>query len=123
MDESNSFFTKEVLTTSLAAYHQLHAIPLSPWPVKQGKPEELVGLKDTSERKWNAKNLKRIQLPGVNGKGKVLQVEPPKLLVKKSVLTPQQQKDYLYAIIRVKKALLTGAPVDGQDVKRLKVRT
>jgi len=62
-----------------------------------------------------------VSTKGLNGKGNVLVVEPPKPLPKNSVLGANEQKDYLFSILRVKKALMNGTPPDSNDLKVLKV--
>ena len=119
-DQSNSFFSSEVFASSSATYHQLYSIPQSLWP-SENKSSSLIEVNDLNARKWTARNLKRVSMKGLNGIGNVLVVEPPKPLPKNSVLGAHEQKDYLFSILRVKKALMNGTPPDSNDLKVLKV--
>ena len=119
-DQSNSFLSSEVFASSSATYHQLYSIPQSLWP-SENKSSSLIEVNDLNARKWTARNLKRVSTKGLNGKGNVLVVEPPKPLPKNSVLGANEQKDYLFSILRVKKALMNGTPPDSNDLKVLKV--
>lgn len=78
-------------------------------------------MNDLNARKWTARNLKRAPMIGINGTGNVLVVEAPKPLPKNSVLGANEQKDYLFSILRVRKALMNGTPPDFNDLKVLKV--
>jgi len=113
LDDFNSFFTRDVFVSASAAYHRVHSIPQSPWPSNQD---------DKKENKWNPCQLKREEIVGVNGQGKVRKIEMPVPLPNKhSILSVFEQRDYNFALIRVLKAFMTGAPCDQNDLLKLKV--
>ena len=114
LDEFNSFFNRDIFVSSSAAYHRVHNIPQSPWPPNQDDKKE-------QENKWNPCQLKREDIVGVNGQGKVRKIEMPNPLPKKSILSAFEQRDYNFALIRILKAFITGAPCDPSDLLKLKV--
>ena len=48
-------------------------------------------------------------------------IELPKPLPELSVLSSFEQKDYIFALVRISKSFLSGAPCDPNDILRLKV--
>lgn len=119
VDESSSFFPKDVFEKSSAAYHQLHAIPQSPWPKDEHAKKNSDGT--VNDKTWNPSTLKREVVEGVGGQGKLLKIQLPVLFPQKSILSSIEQRDYLFAIIRVMKAFMLGTPTDQTDVKRIRV--
>lgn len=60
-------------------------------------------------------------MDGVGGKGKLLRIHLPQPFPQQSILNVIEQKDYLYAIIRIMKAFMTGLPAEPADVMCVKV--
>lgn len=108
--------------SSSAAFHAVHGIPQSPWP-----PDEQELMKNNTWRKsgkaWSPCNLKRIAVEGVGGQGKALKIQPPAPFPRKSVLNVLEQKNYLFAIIRVMKSFMVAIQANADDFICIKVQS
>lgn len=80
-----------------------------------------MGVEDLNAVRWKPENLKREKINGAGLQGKVIKIVPPKPFPRKSVLTVRQQKDYLFAIIRVMKCYSANLPHDPADAKVIEV--
>lgn len=76
---------------------------------------------DKSE--WDPKTYKRETIVGANGKGEVTKIYPPRSFPRKSVLDKIQQKDYLFALILVNKALFNKQVPNIMDINTIKVKS
>jgi len=122
VDETSSFFYRKTFLNHSGSLHKICGTIQSPWPIDE-KPSAActMGIEDLNALKWKPENLKREKLQGAGLNGKVLRIVPPKPFPRKSVLTFKQQKDYLYAIIRVMKCYSACAPHDPADAKVIEV--
>ena len=94
----------------------------SPWPVDEKSSTACAtSIEDLNAVKWKPENLKREKVNGAGLQGKVIKVESPRPFPRKSVLTLKQQKDYLFAIIRVMKCYAACSPHDPIDAKTIEV--
>lgn len=75
-----------------------------------------------SGKTWSPCHLKRIAVESVGGQGKTLKIQPPAPFPRKSVLNVFEQKDYLFAIIRVMRSFMIAIPADADDFIRIKVQ-
>ncbi|KAK4022764.1 hypothetical protein OUZ56_008211 [Daphnia magna] len=119
VDESSSFFSRDVFDNCSAAFHAIHRIPQSPWPHdEQGSMKN--NSRGASGKTWSPCHLKRIAVESVGGQGKTLKIQPPAPFPRKSVLNVFEQKDYLFAIIRVMRSFMIAIPADADDFIRIK---
>ncbi|KAI9555667.1 hypothetical protein GHT06_018182 [Daphnia sinensis] len=119
VDDSSSFFSKDVFENCSAAFHAIHGIPQSPWPHdEQGSTKN--NSRGASGKAWSPSHLKRIPVESVGGQGKTLKIQPPAPFPRKSVLNVFEQKDYLFAIIRVMRSFMVAIPADADDFIRIK---
>jgi hypothetical protein len=117
VDESSSFFPKDVFESSSAAFHSLHGIPQSPW----SNEEQLVMKTNSGGKTWSPSKLKRESVQGPGGQGQVLKIQLPVPFPKKSILNAGEQKDYLFTINNIMRSFNKGVPAEANDFIHMKV--